>query len=113
MGYQERRVKMIAAQAAPHLELGEQIQTGFIALTGPGIFTTPWTVVVTDRSILVVHRGQVRRGPRDVVFGEPKGLHHTIHLDRAYKVNRQFYPELATADEALRKMQSTDPGDGR
>ncbi len=30
MGYQERRVKLIAKRAAPHLEPGERVQTGFL-----------------------------------------------------------------------------------
>ncbi|MGC4938522.1 hypothetical protein [Kribbella sp. DT2] len=105
MGYQERRVKLFGEQAAPHLEPGEQIQTAFIAVTGGWIFTVPWTVVVTDRAILVVRGGQAVRGPRDVAFDEPKGLYHRIRLDREYKVHRQFYKEVVAADAALREMR--------
>ncbi|ONI75823.1 hypothetical protein BWI15_08400 [Kribbella sp. ALI-6-A] len=108
MGYQERRAKQIAAQAAPHLEPGEQIQTGFLAVTGGAIFNTGWWVVVTDRAILVVRRGQSVRVPRDVVFGEPKGVYHPIVLDQRYRVHRQFYQELVAADEALRQMRAGD-----
>lgn len=53
MGYRERRGALIAKRAAPHLEPGEQIQTGFIAQTGRWIFTVPVaTFVATDRAIL-------------------------------------------------------------
>jgi hypothetical protein len=34
MGYQERRVELIAKRAAPHFAPGTQIQRGFIAQTG-------------------------------------------------------------------------------
>ncbi|MFI0482721.1 hypothetical protein [Actinomadura sp. 9N215] len=107
MGYQERRVELIAKRAAPHLEPGEQIQTGFIALTGWLIFTVPAaTVVATDRAILVVGRDGAQRLPRDRRFGKPTGMYYKIELDRTYKVHRQFYPELTAADEALREMQN-------
>jgi hypothetical protein len=97
---------MIAAQAAPHLEPGEQVQTGFSTVTGSGIFTVPAeTIVVTDRAILIVGRGgEVKRLPRDFRFGKPTGLHHKIELDRTYKVHRQWYEEVIAADEALRGM---------
>jgi hypothetical protein len=109
VGYKERRAKMIATRAAPHLQPGEQIQTGFVTLTGSGIFTAPAeTIVVTDRAILVVGRGDVQRLARDFRFGEPKGLYHEFELDRTYKVHRQWYPELTAADEALREMQAHD-----
>ena len=107
MGYQERRVELIAKRAAPHLEPGEQIQTGFIALTGWWIFTVPVaTFVATDRAILIVGRDGVQRLPRDFRFGEPAGLYYKIELDRTYKVHRQWYPEITAADEALREMQA-------
>ncbi|MGP4025983.1 hypothetical protein [Actinomadura sp. 3N407] len=106
MGYRERRVELIAKRAAPHLEPGEQIQTGFIAQTGWWIFTAPVaTFVATDRAILIVGRDGVQRMPRDFRFGEPSGLYHQIELDRTYKVHRQYYPELTAADEALRGMR--------
>jgi hypothetical protein len=107
MGYRERRIALIAKRAAPHLEPGEQIQTGFIAQTGRWIFTVPVaTFVATDRAILVVGRDGVQRLPRDFRFGEPTGLYHLIELDRTYKVHRQYYPEITAADEALREMRS-------
>ena len=107
MGYKERRVELIAKRAAPHLEPGEQIQTGFIAQTGSSIFTARvWTFVATDRAILVVGRGGVQRLPRDYHFGEPAGMYHTIELDRAYKVHRQYYREITAANEALRDMRT-------
>jgi hypothetical protein len=107
MGYQERRVDLIAKRAAPHLEPGEQIQTGFIAQTGSWIFTVRvWTFVATDRAILIVGRDGVQRLPRDVSFGEPTGMYHKIELDRTYKVHRQYYTEITAADEALRGMQA-------
>ena len=109
MGYQERRVEMISTRAAPHLEPGEQIQTGFIAQTGSMIFTARvWTIVVTDRAILIVRSGHVRRVRRDFLFGEPTGMYHAIQFDRKYRVHRQYYKEIAAADEALREMQSGD-----
>lgn len=113
MGYQERRKKLIADRAAPHLQPGEQIQTGFIAQAGSPVFsvspwTRVWTIVVTDRAILVVRRGSARRLPRDVAFGAPTGVYHKVQLDRTYRVHRQYYPELAAADEALREMQSRE-----
>ncbi|NUQ97973.1 MAG: hypothetical protein HOY79_15950 [Streptomyces sp.] len=107
MGYQERRVELIAKRAAPHLEPGEQIQTGFIAQTGWLIFTVPLcTFVATNRAILIVGRGGVRRLSRDFRFGKPTGLYHKIELDRTYKVHRQYFPEIIAADEALREMQA-------
>lgn len=113
MGYQERRIALIAKRAAPHLQDGEQIQTGFIAqsrrpslalffLFGTGV----GTIVVTDRAILVLHRGQAHRASRDVWFGKPTGTYHAIELDRTYWVHRQYYKEIAAADEALRTMQA-------
>ncbi|MEO3928783.1 hypothetical protein ABGB07_33725 [Micromonosporaceae bacterium B7E4] len=109
MGYKERRVKIIATRAAPHLEPGEQIQTGFITVTGSGIFTVPAeTFVVTDRAILIVGRGEAQRLPRDFWFGKPTGMYHKIELDRTYKVHRQWYQEVITADEALREMRTPD-----
>ncbi|WP_433127435.1 hypothetical protein ACQPWW_31360 [Micromonospora sp. CA-240977] len=109
MGYKERRAKMIATRAAPHLEPGERIQTGFVTLTGSGIFTVPAeTVVVTDRAILVVGRSEVQRLPRNLSFGKPTGLYYKFDLDRTYKVHRQWYPEVIAADEALREMQTQD-----
>lgn len=107
MGYQERRVELISKRAAPHLEPGEQIQTGFVTLTGSWIFTVPAeTFVVTDRAILIVGRGKVQRLPRDFWFGKPTGVYYMIELDRTYKVHRQWYPEITAADEALREMQA-------
>jgi hypothetical protein len=106
VGYQERRVEFFAKRAAPHLEPGERIQTGFVALTGFFIFTAPHTIVATDRAILILERGGVQRLSRDVRFGRPTGLYHKIQLDRAYKVHRQYYQELAAADEALREVQT-------
>ncbi|NKE61836.1 hypothetical protein FXN61_35780 [Lentzea sp. PSKA42] len=105
MGYQERRAELIAKRAAPHLEPGEQIQTGFIAQTGSWIFNVRvWTFVATDRAILIVGRDGVQRLPRDLRFGEPTGMYHKIELDRTYKVHRQYYSEITTADEALHEM---------
>ncbi|MFJ4333881.1 MULTISPECIES: hypothetical protein [unclassified Streptomyces] len=107
MGYQERRVELIAKRAAPHLEPGERIQTGFITLTGWWIFTVPAeTFVVTDRAILIVGRGEARRLPRDCWFGRPTGLYYEFEPDRTYRVHRQWYPEVNAADQALREMQS-------
>ncbi|MFD7057970.1 hypothetical protein [Streptomyces sp. NPDC059906] len=107
MGHQERRVELIAKRAAPHLEPGEQIQTGFIAQSGSTVFTTRvWTFVATDRAVLVIGRGGVQRLPRNTSFGEPTGMYHKIELDRTYKVHRQYFPEISTADRALRKMQT-------
>jgi hypothetical protein len=109
MGYQERRVELISTRAAPHLEPGEQIQTGFIAQTGSLIFTVRvWTFVVTDRAILIVRRGHALRLHRDILFGEPTGVYHAIQLDRKYRVHKQYYKEIAAADKALREMRSRD-----
>jgi hypothetical protein len=107
MGYRERRAELLAERAAPHLETGEQIQTGFIAQTGWFIFTVPIaTFVVTDRAILVLGGTGVQRLPRDFRFGEPTGLYHRIELDRTYKVHRQYHGEIRAADEALREMKA-------
>ncbi|MFY7068241.1 hypothetical protein ACOQFV_20480 [Nocardiopsis changdeensis] len=115
MGYRERRAAMVAERAAPHLEPGERVQTGFIALTGSGIFTVPAaTFVVTDRAILVVDREGAQRLPRDFHFGDPAGFYHRIEYGGAYKVHRQFYPEVNAANEALRQMRArgNPPQDG-
>ncbi|WP_430498215.1 hypothetical protein ACQRWP_25170 [Micromonospora trifolii] len=109
MGYKERRAKMIATRAAPHLEPGEQIQTGFVTLAGSGIFTVPAeTFVVTDRAILVLGSSEAQRLSRDFWFGKPTGLYYKFELDHTYKVHRQWYPEVIAADEALREMQAQD-----
>ncbi|MGW4461237.1 hypothetical protein [Micromonospora sp. NPDC004704] len=100
---------MIAAKAAPHLEPGEQIQTGFMTLTGRGIFTVPAeTFVVTDRAILVIAPGGTHRLPRNSWFGKPTGFYYRFQLDRSYRVHRQWYQEVIAADEALREMQAHD-----
>lgn len=107
MGYRERRIDMIAKRAAPYLESGEQIQTGFLSVTGGGIFTVPgWTFVVTDRAILIVGRDGAQRLPRDFRFGAPAGVYHRFELDRVYKVHRQYFPEIVAADKALDEMQA-------
>lgn len=107
MGHQERRVEYVAKRAAPHLEPGERIQTGFVGQSGSGLFTVRVrTFVVTDRAILIVGRGGAQRLPRDFRFGEPTGMYHEIRIDRTYKVHRQYYAEIRAADEALRDMQA-------
>ncbi|WP_326560743.1 hypothetical protein [Micromonospora sp. NBC_01796] len=109
MGYRERRAEMLATKAAPHLEPGEQIQTGFMTLTGWSIFTVPAeTFVVTDRAILVMGRAGVYRLPRNSWFGKPTGIYYRFQLDRSYRVHRQWYQEVIAADEALREMQTRD-----
>ncbi|GHH29015.1 hypothetical protein GCM10018780_86430 [Streptomyces lanatus] len=100
---------MIAKRAAPHLEPGERIQTGFIAQSGSWITARVWTFVVTDRAILIVSRKGAQRLPRDFWFGTPSGVYHSIELDRTYKVHRDYYAEVKTADEALRETQA--PGE--
>ncbi|MDA2806684.1 hypothetical protein [Nocardiopsis suaedae] len=109
MGYKERRAEKISTLADPHLETGEQIQTGFLTIKGSGIFTWPaeW-IVVTDRAILIVGGRETQRLPRDFWFGKPTGLYHEIELDRTYKVHRQWYQEIIAADEALRGNQDPD-----
>jgi hypothetical protein len=102
-----RDAEGLTERAAPHLEPGEQIQTGFIAQTGSWIFTVPVaTFVITDRAILIVGRDGAQRLPRDFRFGEPTGMYHQIELDRTDKVHRQYCPEIIAADEALREMQA-------
>ena len=113
MGYKERRAKMIAKVAAPHLKRGERIQTGFGTVIGPGIFTKPgeW-IIATNRGVLVVGPGTALRFPRDIRFGKPTGIYHRIQLDRPYKVHRQWYPEVIAADEALQKARDDPAEDG-
>ncbi|GAA2141486.1 hypothetical protein [Actinomadura napierensis] len=107
MGYQERRVELIAKRAAPYLEPGERIQTGFLTQTGWWIFTVPLaTFVVTDRAILIVGGDGAQRLPRDFRFGKPTGLYHRIEVDRTYKVHRQYHREVVAADEALDEMKA-------
>ncbi|MDA2815003.1 hypothetical protein O4J56_30440 [Nocardiopsis sp. RSe5-2] len=80
-----------------------------MTITGSGLFTRPaeW-IVVTDRAVLVVDGREAQRLPRDVSFGKPTGMYHTIELDRTYKVHRQWYQEVIAADEALRGQQDPD-----
>lgn len=99
---------MISNRAAPHLEPGEQIQTGFVAQTGSPFTARVWTIIITDRAILVVHRREALRGPRDVLLGEPTGMYRAIQLDRRYWVHRQYYKEVIAADAALRETRSRD-----
>lgn len=106
MGHLERRAAMIATKAAPHLEPGERVQTGFVAQTGSRIIPMGvWTIIVTDRAFLAVRGAEAQRLPRDIRLGNPTGLYHTIQLDRAYRVHRQYYKEVVAADEALRDPQ--------
>src|ERR1700722_4856713 len=117
----------LAERAAPYLEPGEQIQSVFLAQSGPSpywIFLSMWIVViaggyseivVTDRAIIVLNCGRLppskpkslrSRGPRNVVLGPPSGLWAKIQLDQRYWVHRRFQKDVIAADQALQGMQA-------
>jgi hypothetical protein len=115
----------LAQRAAPFLEPGEQIQTVFLAQTGPSpywSFLTAWvviiaagyrTIVVTDRAIVVLRNGRflgtmpkglMLRGPRNVWLGQPSGLWGTVQLDEKCWVHKRFHKDVVAADQWLQSM---------
>lgn len=106
----------IAKNAAPYLHPGERIETAFPAqssgtaafmLTQPLflLFNTYYTVVVTDRRILVARSGKIIATrfkehlydlPRAIHLGEPKGLlfFRLQNLSVKLHVHRQFFKDV-------------------
>ncbi|MGH9270825.1 MAG: PH domain-containing protein [Ilumatobacteraceae bacterium] len=101
----------IVASAQDRLDGDEQVQAAF---AGQPHLRFQWgrdryrTVIVTDRRVLVFDSGTFSQTkvnellaelPREVHFGDPTGLWHSITLgDIALLVNRRYYGELAAAD---------------
>jgi hypothetical protein len=117
--------------AVPYLEPGEQIQSIFLAQSGPSpywILLSIWivvfsagysTVVVTDRAIVILRNVRFvgtrakalrMRGTRNVWLGQPQGPWGSIQLDRKYWVHKRFHKDVAAADNALRAMQPHGAG---
>lgn len=112
-------------RAQPHLEPGEEIQSVFLAQTGP----TPWlagaigaliyffvakyrVVVVTDRSIVLLNagafvptkpKGVFARLPRNTQLGpyEAKVWGKVVLGDTRHWVHRRFKGDVEAADAAL------------
>jgi hypothetical protein len=124
----------LRARAEPYLEPGETFQVGFTALSGPGpylvliavifgvllslltgrryvrpfIRNAQWTVVVTDRAILLLKSSGreeefiVTRLPRDTRLGPVSGWWAMISLNGEWMfVHRRFHADVELADKAI------------
>ena len=119
----------LAQRATPFLEPGEQIQSVFLAQSGPSpywsflsmwivLFTAGYaTVVTTDRAIIVLRNGRLMgtransllaRLPRQPM-DEPSGLWGQIHLDgKRYWVHRRFHKDVTAANKAILGTPTTN-----
>lgn len=109
----------LRANAAPHLQAGENIQAVFCAQTTSQyfalisywiiLFTNAYrVVVVTDRRILVCNSGRlrmtpvksiVRELPRNVRIGPPSGLWWRCEtLGEKLYVHKRFHKDVNAAD---------------
>lgn len=115
----------LAERSYPYLQPGEQIQQVFLAQAGPSPYFSLLTyiilfwvkyriVAVTDRSITVLTggkfvpskpKGLLATFPRNLVFGEQKGLWGTTEAtgEKLY-VHKRFHKDVAAADAALHAM---------
>jgi len=117
----------LVQRAQPYLEPDEQIQSIFLAQSGPSPYwmvLTYWivvfaagysTVVVTDKAIVVLRNGRLSgtrakgvrlRGPRNVWLGQPRGMWGSIQLDKKYWVHKRFHKDVLAADAALAAMNA-------
>ena len=113
-----------AERGWPYLESDEQIQSAFIAMSGPSpywalltgpliqlLFSQYHQVVVTDRAIVVfdttkwfaIRPARLRlRHPRSFYFGRMRGRYGSFWLgDTKYWVHWPFHKDVAAADAAL------------
>ena len=104
----------LAQQASPLLASGERIQAVFLGASQPG---NPgegtcyyYTIVVTDRAILVLNRVRFGKTPRllsrhhrNVHLGPVKGIIWGSFLidNTKYWVNWRFFKDVKAADAAL------------
>jgi hypothetical protein len=109
----------IAAEAAPHLEPGEQVQHVFAAqAASPQLaFLSIWIIVIkdahravvaTDRRIIVFRTSRWRWTkfkavervlPRSTRIGEPEGLNwKTESLGELLWINKRFHNDVRAAD---------------
>ena len=112
----------IAANAAGHLQPGEQVQAAFATQTKPWwmmllgmvvfiVANRYRPVVVTDGRIIVFDGGRwattavksvVREVPRSVRIGPAKGLWYTTNaLGEPLHVHKRFHGEINRADAVL------------
>ena len=104
----------IMANAAPHLEPGEQVQGAFAVqktLTNKATSGGYRAVVATDRRILVFQSGMFSQTtlkrlltslPRDQRLGPGSGPFHRVQLgDETMLVNFRYFKQLAAIDAAL------------
>ena len=118
----------LGERARPYLKSGEQIQSVFIAMSGPSpywsffvpiinmAFSPYHEIVVTSRGIVVLDttkwfsikpKRQRLRHSRDFSFGQMKGLYGSFVLDDTkYWVHRRFHKDVAAADAALAQPTS-------
>jgi hypothetical protein len=120
----------LARRSVPYLEPGEQIQTVFLAQSGPYpyfillafiiilIGARYAVVVVTDRAIVILRAGVftptfpkrvVARLPRGTWLGDPSGLWGKIQLDRRFWVHKRFHKDVRAANQMLAAMYPAGP----
>ena len=108
--------------AEPHLESGEQIQSIFVAQTGPNPYLSVLTYLVffwiryyaiaaTDRRIAVFRTSALRPSkiksldatfPRETRLGDMKGFWDKFELGgQRYWVHKRFHKDVEAADAAL------------
>lgn len=112
----------LAQRATPFLEPGEQIQSVFLAQSGPSpywSFLSAWiviiaagyaTVVVTDRAVIVLRNGRlmgsvaksvITRLPRQPM-DSPSGLWGQVNLGGTrYWVHKRFHKDVEAANAAI------------
>jgi hypothetical protein len=112
----------LAQRATPFLEPGEQIQSVFLAQSGPSpywSFLSSWiviiaagyaTIVVTDRAVVVLRNGRltgsvaksmIARLPRQPM-DSPSGLWGQLNLGGTrYWVHKRFHKDVEAANAAI------------
>jgi hypothetical protein len=112
----------LAQRATPFLEPGEQIQSVFLAQSGPSpywSFLSAWiviiaagyaTIVVTDRAVVVLRNGRltgsvaksvIARLPRQPMES-PSGLWGQLNLGGTrYWVHKRFHKDVEAANAAI------------
>jgi hypothetical protein len=120
----------IRANAASQLQPGEQIESVFAAQTanqylvllGVVVFLAVndyYTVIVTDRRILVCRSGKLastkvksveRELPRQTIIGPAKGLwYKTSVLGVPVRIHKRWHKDITTADSLAAQRQGAPP----